>query len=176
VERMDRVPTEGARDPVRARYGPATVLVERLFSRLRMLSGADLERAVGRWRALVGPAWFAAERALGHSTAVRRRRAERYRALQRLHELAGRRRRLDDPAPGDDPASEAGAQYVVTTAVLALLVRDDLPEDHFALLYAPMAELAPLHELGYDLPRPAGLGLRAVLGDAPPEDAPSAAE
>jgi hypothetical protein len=171
---MDYLSNGGPHDPLRARYGPGTVLVERLFSRLRMLPGADLDRAVERWRSLVGPTWFAAERALGHALAASRRRAERYRALQRLHELVWRRRWLDDLPPGGDRASEAGAQYVVTTAVLALIVRDHLADDRFTLLYAPLAELVPLRELAYDAPRPPAVGLYAVLGDAPLGDAPTA--
>jgi len=133
-------------DPLLSRYGPNTLAVERLLSRVRMLGSTELGRTVARWREVVGPEWHAAERAVGQAIADRDRHIEQSRVLERLHDVVARRWFGGRP-PADERRPPASAHYVVATALLALLVRDLLPEGQFSLLYAPIAEVVPAHEL-----------------------------
>jgi len=134
-------------DPLLSRYGPNTLLVERLLSRLRMLGSTELGRIVVRWREVLGPEWHAAERALGQAIDDADRHAEQARVLERLHDVVARRWFGARPA-ADERRPAASAHYAVATALLALLVRDLLPDEQFSLLYAPVAEVVPVDELG----------------------------
>jgi hypothetical protein len=134
-------------DPLLSRYGPNTLPVERLLSRLRMLGSTELGRTVARWRDVLGPEWHAAERVLGQAIDDADRHAEQARVLERLHDVAARRWFGARPL-GDERRPAASAHYVVATALLALLVRDQLPDEQFSLLYAPVGEVVPIDELG----------------------------
>jgi hypothetical protein len=143
---MHHLADAGMNDPLLSRYGPNTLLVERLLSRVRMLASADLGRAVVRWREVVGPEWHAAERALGHAFEASDRHAEQSRVLERLHDVILRRWFGGRPS-ADERRPTASAPYVVATALLALVVLDKLPAEQLSLLYAPVAEVIPFEEL-----------------------------
>jgi hypothetical protein len=91
---------------------------------------------------LTGPEWHAAERALAQAIDDADRHAERARVLERLHDVVARRTIAARPA-ADERRPAASAHYAVATALLALLVRDLLPDEQFSLLYAPVAEVVP---------------------------------
>jgi hypothetical protein len=130
------------------RYGPNSPLIEAFLHRLAVLSADELGTAVARWRARVGAAWFVAEDALRDVL----RQLDREKARQALagaltRSFEQRRESGIDASSAPTVGTEACAQYVVMSALLAFLAYDQLSPHHFATLYHPFAELLPLVRL-----------------------------
>lgn len=122
--------------------------VRKFLGRLAQLDVDRIDMAVQQWRQLVTPRWFAAEEALAHAMQTSGRFEEEEMWLQQMALLFRRQPWFTRASPGASiGASEASAQYVATTAMLALLTRDHLPIEDFDLLYSPFATLIPLDEL-----------------------------
>lgn len=129
-------------------YGPNSRAVGRFLARLADLSVADLGQAVGRWRAIAaapsGP-WYVAEDAIAEAVHAARRHDAQARGTDALYDVFRRARRFSARASfARVPGSEATAQYVTTTALYALVVRDALSPEAFAVAYGPFADVIPL--------------------------------
>ena len=138
-------------------YGPNTMAVRRFLQRLAALAPDERARAADAYAALEGTPRFArADRTLAAVTAAAGRGSERDAALRPLAQLlhAGPLP-LGDGTESDEALAESAAAAVAmdamapaaVAAVLALVVRDVLPADALATLYAPFAELIPVARL-----------------------------
>ncbi len=138
-------------DPAGRPYGPNTPAVRRFLQRFAALRPSEWERAARRYEEQQGTAALdAADRALAQAVERAGRTAERDAVVGPLVQVV-RDAPLAPPAgaPGDEglallpPVAEAAL-----AALLALVVRDVLPERAFDALYAPFAELIPVDALG----------------------------
>lgn len=132
-------------------YGPNTPAVRRFLQRFAALRAADWERAAHRYTEQAGTAAFAAaDRALAQAVERTGRAAERDAVVGPLVQLVRDAPLAPRGASSDDddgltllpPVAEAAL-----AALLALVVRDVLPERAFEALYAPFAELVPVDQL-----------------------------
>ena len=123
----------------------------KFLGRLAQLDLATLGKAVDAWRHAVTSAtdaWFEAEGAVAQGVLRSHRHREQEVLLGHMTDLFRRAAWFKREAPGARiHSSEAGAQYVATLAMLALLVRDQLREQDFELLYRPFAQVIPTAEL-----------------------------
>lgn len=130
-------------------YGPNTPAVRRFLQRFAALRAADWEQAARRYVDGAGTAAFAAaDRALAQAVERTGRTTERDAVVGPLVQLvrdaplAPRRTDDDDGLALLPPVAEAAL-----AALLALVVRDVVPERAFDTLYAPFAELIPVQQL-----------------------------
>jgi hypothetical protein len=133
------------------RPGGGLMSATKFLGRLAQLDLAALGVAIHAWRAAVvasGEAWFAAEESVARAIRNTRRYDEQEVLLRHVTELFRRARWFVPTAPGARiRATEASGQYVATTAMLALLVADQIATADFELLYRPFATLIPTAEL-----------------------------
>lgn len=129
----------------RTPYGPHSAVMDRFFERFEQLSTQDLRRVLERWRAVVGRgSWFEAEDAVSAAIAATNRYVARDRMQGRLYDIFRTARWFHAVVPGTEvPGNEATAQYVASSALLALLVRERLLAREFDVLYAPFAPIIP---------------------------------
>jgi hypothetical protein len=140
--------------PAEPRFNDGSPLprTRRYLDHLADLKLADLDRAVLEWREVMrgddSSAWFGAERRLSDTTA---RGPHRYWQTALLEDIANifmsRPWFTYERTPNDAHVTEPSAQYVTTTAMLALLASDVLAPADFELLYRPMARAIPLAAL-----------------------------
>jgi hypothetical protein len=160
--RPDGAPPDGRVD-LRAEDAPdvfGAPPAHRFVGRVAQLDPDAVRAAVATWRESMRhdlEAWFAAEEAVARAVVAAGRHHEQRPLLMHLAEAfahyvwygSGRPRLT----PGDAApelraqATEASGQYLGTLAMLALLVRDHLAPEAFALLYRPFAILVPLAAL-----------------------------
>ncbi|HUQ83634.1 MAG TPA: hypothetical protein VM076_20950 [Gemmatimonadaceae bacterium] len=127
------------------------------MGRVSLLDADGLRTVVSVWHNVMRAqtdVWFAAERATGEAIVTAGRAVEQEVLIGAIsdHFL---RRVWYRAAPGQEArtperrvgATEATGQYVGTLAMLALLVRDQLAQADFDVLYSPFAELIPAEEL-----------------------------
>jgi len=128
-----------------------SVSAAKFLGRLAQLDLDALGTAIHAWRAAVvasGGAWFAAEESVARAIRNGRRYEEQEALLHHITDIFRRARWFVPSAPGARiRATEASGQYVATTAMLALLVADQIAPGDFELLYRPFAELIPVSEL-----------------------------
>jgi hypothetical protein len=121
------------------------------IGRLAQVDLETLGQAIQTWRGAVanhGTAWYAAEGAVAVAMERTGRHDQQRALLRHIGELFLSRSWFTAAAPGARIyAAEPAAQYVATLAMLALLVRDSMRSNEFALLYSPFARIIPLHEL-----------------------------
>lgn len=130
-------------------YGPQTLAIRRFLQHLAALPATEWEAIAAGFAAHAAqPAFVRADRALGLVVERAGRETERDAALGPLVQLVRLPRPADAPPPTEDeevplhPVAEPAL-----AAVLALLVRDLLPEASFAALYAPVAAHVPAERL-----------------------------
>jgi len=131
-------------------YGPSGRFVERFLDRLAQFRLEDFEAVVRRWRVTLrdSDAWYAAEDAVGDAVARTRRDGVMWTVQDRIYEVFRGSTWYEQRPPGTPVApSEMAAQYLATTAVVALLVADVLPGAALGVLYAPFRDAIPLAEL-----------------------------
>ncbi len=145
-----------------APYGPNTQAVRRFLQRFAALRPADWERAARAYEANAGtPAFAAADRALAQAVERSGRAAERDAVVGPLVQLVRDAPQAAPHQPPRGPRGDAAAggpladapllppvAEAALAALLALVVRDVLPERAFAALYGPFAELVPPASLG----------------------------
>jgi len=120
----------------------------KFLGRLALLDLQQLAVAIHQWHRLVGSAWFDAEADLARAMRDSHRNAERNSWLEEMAGIFRQKAWFTSLEPGTlIGASDASAQYVATTAMLALLARDYLAPPYFQMLYNPFAELIPIDEL-----------------------------
>jgi len=139
-------------DARRGRFGPNTSLVDNFLVRLRGASHHDLRCALDCWHETLEAfgitPWARAEDATARAIAESHRRLAHLRAAERLDQVAHSAGWFRPVSAGaSTPLPEACVEYVAASALTALLVRDRLSEDDFAILYAPFADLIPLDRL-----------------------------
>jgi hypothetical protein len=149
------------------RYGPNTAAIEAFLDRLAALPFSALGEVLTRWRAQMADGrageWFAAEDALGDAVTLTERHDLQQALLEAIYDVFRRRPWFTAQAPSSQiPGADGSAQYLVTDAVLALLVRDQLAPHTFNTLYAPFAEWIPLAAL----PAPTRHEARRVADEA----------
>ena len=108
-------------------YGPNSREIERFFERLQHLNLQGLGDAVRTWRDELARsgAWHKAEDAVSRAITDTARHAPQWLMLNRLFEIfRGAPWYKEHQSGSQVPGSDAAAQYVTTTALLALLVRD----------------------------------------------------
>jgi hypothetical protein len=130
-------------------YGPNSRAVERFLACLAGLSVADIGQAVGRWRAIAsapGGPWYAAEDAIAEAVHAVSRHGAQEQVTEAAYDVFRRRARgfSTRESFARAPGSEATAQYVSTSALLALVVRDAVSPEAFAVAYGPFADAIPL--------------------------------
>jgi len=130
-------------------FGPNTRAVEAFLARLAELSVYDLGRAVGQWRAIAtapGGPWYAAEDAIADAVEAAGRHDAQAQGTVAMYDVFRRRARGFSARDSFArvPGSEATAQYVSTSALYALVVRDALSPEAFAVAYGPFADVIPL--------------------------------
>jgi hypothetical protein len=132
-------------DELRGPYGPNTSLVSQFHKRLGALALEDLGAVARRWRKIVGPAWLVAEAAAIAAVDTTGRGAQRAAALEALDEVF----ELWRPSVREARTTSmyVTAQYLAATALVALLLRDQLAPEHVETLYDPFAAVVPLVEL-----------------------------
>ena len=131
------------------RFGPQSALVERFFSRLEAMRFEELKEVVDCWRSVVGEEWHRAEDALAQAISRAGRHDEQWRIQEQVFELFRNGPWFKASYPGSlISATEASAQYLVSTALFALLVADELRPSEVAVLYAPFAGVIPPEALG----------------------------
>jgi hypothetical protein len=128
------------------------VSAAKFLGRLAQLDLDALGQAIHAWRDVVvdsGENWFAAEASVARAIRDGGRHDEQETLLRHITDLFRRARWFTPSAPGARiRATEASGQYVTTTAMLALLVADQILAPEFELLYRPFANLIPVRELG----------------------------
>lgn len=146
----------------RAPYGPNTAAMDRFLERFEQLSTQELRGTLERWRAVVGRgSWFQAEDAVSAAIAATNRYVARDRMQGRLYDIFRTARWFHAEVPGTAvPGNEATAQYVASSALLALMVRERLHAHEFDVLYAPFASAIPADGVRLD----AGAGEQPRLG------------
>ena len=123
-------------------YGPNSRLIERFLDRLAHMQLADFGDVVRRWRAALaaGPAWYAAEDAVGDAIAQTRRDDAMWVLQDHIYAVFRDTPWYASAASGPTPAPpEVASQYLATSAAVALLVADVLAAEHLNALYAPFA-------------------------------------
>ena len=131
---------------MKAIYGPNSSQIERFLERLQQLSLQRLGDAVRAWRGELARsgAWHSAEDAVSRAITDSARHGPQWLMLRRVFEIFRDAPWFKEHNPGSHvPGSDAAAQYVTTTALLALLVRDALPDDTFETLYFPFRDIIP---------------------------------
>jgi len=133
-------------------YGPMERLVERFLDRLAQLDLDDFADVVQLWRDTLrhDDAWYAAEDAIGDAVAHTRRDGPMWNVQDAVYAIF-----RGAPWYGKQPVakrapSEFAAQYLAQTAGVALLVADALAAEQLRTIFAPFAEIIPLHELALD--------------------------
>jgi hypothetical protein len=129
----------------------------KFVGRVSRLDLAGVRALAEAWQQLMrigSDAWFAAERSVARAVWTSGRLADQDVMLEQMGECfrtAVWYRRPSGvplgPAEARVGTTEATAQYVATTAMLALLVRDHVDSAEFAILYRPFATLIPDAEL-----------------------------
>ena len=136
-------------------FGPSGRLVERFLERLSKLGIDDFNEVVRRWRTTLrdSDAWYAAEDAVGEAIARTRRDGAMWILQDRIYEIFRGGTWYEHRAPGAPVApSEMAAQYLATTAGVALLVADALPATVLTTLYEPFRETIPMTEVALGTP------------------------
>jgi len=143
--RRTRAQYADGRDP----FG--VVVAAKFLGRLAQLDLAALGEAIFEWRRAVvrdGDGWFAAESAVARAIADSGRYAEQEVLLGHITQLFRQGPWFKPQMPGVRVgATEPSGQYVATTAMLALLVRDQIGAHELELLYQPFAAFIPIVEL-----------------------------
>jgi hypothetical protein len=143
--RHTRAQNADGRDP----FG--VVVAAKFLGRLAQLDLPAFGEAIREWRHAVvtaGDSWFAAERAVARGIAASDRYAEQEVMLGHITQLFRDGPWFKPRMPGVNVgAVEPSAQYVATTTMLALLVRDQIDAHELELLYRPFAALIPIAEL-----------------------------
>jgi hypothetical protein len=138
--------------------GHASVLAASKFvGRVSLLDADALRTAVAIWHNVMradSDVWFAAERATAEAIVKAGRAAEQEMLIGGLSDhflrrvwyggVPGREARTPERRVG---ATEATGQYIATVAMLALLVRDQLAQADFDVLYSPFAQIIRAEEL-----------------------------
>lgn len=127
-------------------YGPNSREIERFFARLSELSLERLGDAIRAWRAEISEsgAWHGAEDAVSRAITATGRHRQQWLMLERLFNTFRDAPWFTEGRPGSlIPGSDAAAQYVTTSALLALLVRDVLDSATFDILYLPFQRIIP---------------------------------
>jgi len=127
------------------------VVAAKFLGRLAQLDLTALGGAIREWHHAVvtgGDSWFAAESAVARAIAAGGRYAEQEALLGHIAQLFRQAPWFKPQMPGARVgATEPSGQYVATTAMLALLVRDQIEPHELELLYRPFATLIPIEEL-----------------------------
>jgi hypothetical protein len=121
------------------------------MERLQHLSLERLGDAVRAWRDELtrSGVWHSAEDAVSRVITDTGRHRPQWLMLQRVCEIFHDAPWFKEHQPGSQvPGSDAAAQYVTTAALLALLVRDALPNTTFETLYLPFRDIIPADRLG----------------------------
>jgi hypothetical protein len=148
-----------------AAFVPQTRPVRAFLERLEALDMEQLREAIRVWRRELSDGWHEAD----HAVAVAMRDSQRHReqeaVLEALYDVFRRAPWFTNEHPGTRVASsDATAQYIATSAVLALLVCDRLAPQYLQTLYQPFASLIPLADLE---PHAGRAGRDGRDGDAP---------
>lgn len=137
--------------PVRRAVMAGLAPASKFLGRLAQLDLETLGRAIHAWHRVAtdeATAWYEAEAAVADAVERTRRYAEQEMLLRHMATLFLSRIWFREAAPGARiRAAEPAGQYVATLSMLALLVRDGLHEQQFALLYAPFVDIIPLEQL-----------------------------
>ena len=136
-------------------FGPSSHLVERFLERLARLDIEDFNEVVTRWRSTLRAtdSWYSAEDAVGDAVARTRRDGPMWVLQDRVYEIFRGGSWYEHRAPGTPVApSEMAAQYLATTAGVALLVADAVAGDVLNTLYAPWRDTIPLTDVALDRP------------------------
>ena len=136
-------------------FGPSGRLVERFLERLAQLGIDDFDEVVRQWRITLrdSDAWYAAEDAVGEAIARTRRDGAMWILQDRIYEVFRGGTWYEHRAPGAPVApSEMAAQYLSTTAGVALLVADELPATVLRTLYEPFRKTIPMTEVALGTP------------------------
>ena len=137
-------PIQGAADG----YGPNTRQVRAFLRRLEDLDFEDLGSAIRIWREELSDGWHEADRAVAAAIRDAERHREQERVLEALYDVFRRAPWFTAEQPGPRvAAADATAQYIATSALLALLVCDRVAPGHLETLYRPFATLIPLSDL-----------------------------
>lgn len=131
-----------------AAYGPQTPQIRSFLERLEALDMEQLRQAIRTWREELSDGWHEADQAVATAMRDSRRHEEQEAVLEALYEVFRRAPWFTAEHPGARiAASDATAQYIATSALLALLVCDRLAPEYLHTLYQPFASLIPLAEL-----------------------------
>jgi hypothetical protein len=119
---------------------------------LRRVSEMSLETwgsVIERWRrVVVVPQWHDGDRAIAEVLRGEKAHAIQERFLEEIFTMFQRAPWFTHREPGAPVRStDAAAQYITTTACLALLVRPWIAQSYFETLYYPFEELAPAREV-----------------------------
>jgi hypothetical protein len=138
------VPNCAAPPAGRLRAAPHAMAAARLVGAAARLDGAQRAAVAAAWADLLdggAEAWLAAERAAADAVATVGRTAEHDVLLEQLGAAFRRPLGFAGAAGAADRVNEtdASAEYVAAVALAAVLVRDGLAAEHFALLYRPLA-------------------------------------
>ena len=130
-------------------YGPNSRQVRAFLHRLEALGFDELGLAIRVWREELSDGWHEADRAVAAAIRDAERHREQETLLEALYDVFRRAPWFTSMLPGTrEAASDATAQYIATSALLALLVRDRLAPGYLETLYRPFATLIPLSDLG----------------------------
>lgn len=126
-------------------YGPNARLVQRFLDRIATFTVDDFGAIVRSWRDTLRKSdeWYAAEDGVGEAIARTRRDGEMWVLQDQLYAIFRGAPWYQQNAA----APEVAAQYLATTAAVALMVADALPAEQLRTLYAPFADAIPLAEL-----------------------------
>jgi hypothetical protein len=104
---------------------------------------------IERWRrVVVVPQWHDGDRAIAEVLRGEKAHAIQERFLEEIFTMFQRAPWFTHREPGAPVRStDAAAQYITTTACLALLVRPWIAQSYFETLYYPFEELAPAREV-----------------------------
>jgi hypothetical protein len=124
--------------------------VERFLQRIAALDLEEFRDVVRVWRDRLrrNDAWYAAEDAVGVAVGLTQRNDEMWRLQDAIYDLFrgapwyGRRLPPEVVSP-----PEAAAQYLATTAAMALMVADALPREHLATVYEPFQDTIPIADV-----------------------------
>lgn len=125
---------------------------EAIHAFLHRVSEMSLETwssVIERWRkVVVAPQWHDGDRAIAEVLRGEKAHAIQERFLEEIFTMFQRAPWFTHREPGAHIRStDAAAQYITTTACLALLVRPWIAQSYFETLYYPFEELAPAREI-----------------------------
>ena len=154
-------------------HGPNAQVVGAFLRRLEALEFDELGVAIRIWREELSDGWHEADQAVATAIRDTNRHHQQEMVLEALYDVFRRAPWFSAEQPGARiAASDATAQYVATTALMALLVRDRLAPEHLEVLYRPFSSLIPLAELDG---QSAAASRAAPTHDSARDDRPGAA-